>query len=233
MDILLADDHAIVRSGLRRALEAREGWRVCADVGDGRAAVEHAVQLRPDVAVLDVTMPGLNGIEATRRIRDACPATRVVLFTMHAEETIAREALRAGVTSIVLKSDPSAVLFAAIEAAAAHRRFVTPTLAGATRREGGADAEAATHLTPREREVVQLLAEGANNARIAELLRVSVKTVEAHRFSALRKIGAGSMVDLVRYALRNRRVSPAEAALSPAAPAQPSSPDASRSDRHE
>ena len=218
MNILLADDHPVIRAGLRAALETREGWRVCAEAGDGREAVDRAVELRPDVAVLDVTMPGLNGIEAARRIRDACPDTRVVLFTMHAEEAIAREALRAGVTGIALKSDPSAVLFAAIEAAAAHRRFVTPSLAAAARREGPGDRDETSRLTSREREVVQLLAEGATNASISELLGISVKTVEAHRFSALRKIRADSMVDLVRYALANRLVSPSEAPLAPAPP---------------
>jgi DNA-binding NarL/FixJ family response regulator len=218
MDILLADDHAILRSGLRHALETREGWHVCAEVADGREAVDRAVELRPDVAVLDMTMPGLNGIEATRRIRDAIPATRVVLFTMHAEEEIAREALRAGVTGFVLKSDPSAVLFAAIEAAAAHRRFVTPMLAGAWRSVSRPENSEARRLTSRQREVVQLIAEGATNARISELLGISLDTVEAHRFSALRKMRAGSIVDLVRYALRNRLVSPCEASFVPAPP---------------
>jgi len=206
MNILLADDHAVVRTGLRHALEARAGWRVCAEVGDGREAVARAIEQRPDIAVLDLTMPGLNGIEATRRIREACPATRVVLFTMHAEEAVAREALRAGATGFVVKSDPAAVLFAAVEAAAAHRRFVTPALAGALHPEGREPRDAT--LTPREREVVQLLAEGATNARISELLGISVKTVEAHRIGAMRKLRASSTVELVRYALRHRLVEP-------------------------
>lgn len=208
MDILVADDHAVLRSGLRHLLETREGWRVCAEVADGREAVARAAELRPDVAVLDLTMPGLNGIEAARRIREACPGARVVLFTMHAQAGIAREALRAGASGFVLKSDPASVLVTAIEAAAAHRRFVTPSLPGVLHADDAPAAHDATHLTPREREVVQLLAEGATNARISELLGISVKTVEAHRIAAMRKLRADSTVELVRYALRNRLVEP-------------------------
>jgi DNA-binding NarL/FixJ family response regulator len=207
VNILLADDHVVLRGGLRCLLETREGWRVCAETGDGREAAALAAELKPDVAVLDVTMPGLNGIEAARRIREASPGTGVVVFTMHAEAEVAREALRAGATAFALKGDTSAILFEAIEAAADHRRFVTPGLAAAVEAER-ASPDPAGRLTPREREVVQLLAEGETNARIAEVLKISVKTVEAHRIAAMRKLGADSTVELVRYALRHRLVEP-------------------------
>ena len=207
MNILLADDHAILRAGLRHLLETRDGWRVCAEAWNGHEALVQAVELRPDVVIMDVTMPRLNGIEATRRIREECPDTRVVLFTMHAEVSIAREALAAGATGFVLKADPSALLFEAIEAAAAHRRYVTPALADALRDESPRPDET-KHLTAREREIVQLLSEGETNARISELLGIAVKTVEAHRIGAMRKLRVGSTVDLVRYALRRRLVEP-------------------------
>ena len=207
MNILLADDHVILRVGLRDLLESHEGWRVCAETWNGQEAVTQAIQVKPDVVIMDVTMPRLNGIEATRRIRAECPETRVVLFTMHADAAIAREALDAGATGVVVKADSSDVLFAAVEEVAAHRRYVTPTLAEAL----GDDAQRAQHdghLTPREREIAQLLSEGKTNARISELLGIAVKTVEAHRISAMRKLGAATTIELVRYALRHRLIEP-------------------------
>ncbi len=206
MDILLVDDHEVLRAGVRRLLDGRDGWRVCGEAGDGREAVALAAALAPDVVVLDFTLPGLNGVEATRRIREVCPEARVVLFTMHAQGAIARDALRAGATGLVVKSDGADVLLAAIEAAGARRRFVTPTLADAVREPPPAAARA--ELTPREREVVQLLAEGRDNAAIAALLEISTKTVEAHRIAAMRQLGATSTVELVRWALRSGLVEP-------------------------
>lgn len=209
MNILLADDHDMMRAGVRRLLETREGWTVCAEARNGREAVARVAELSPEVAILDVTMPELNGLEATRRICGASAATGVIVYTMHAEEHVAREAVQAGALGFVLKSDAGEVLLEAVEAAGARKRFVTPRLADAVdggRRRGPPAREA--RLTSREREVVQLLAEGKTNWCISVILGIGVKTVETHRANAMHKLGTDSVVELVRYAVRNRLIEP-------------------------
>jgi DNA-binding NarL/FixJ family response regulator len=209
--ILLADDHDVVRHGLRHLLEQQEGWTVCAEATGGRQAVALAAELRPDVAVLDVGMPDLNGLEATRQIRRASPGTEVLIFTMHESERLVREVLAAGAKGYLLKSDAARSIAAAVEALAAHRPYfnwkVSETLLDGFLRAAAAagpdQAETAEPLTPREREVAQLLAEGRSNKEVAARLDVSVKTVETHRAALMRKIGARSVVDIVRYAVRN------------------------------
>jgi DNA-binding NarL/FixJ family response regulator len=214
--ILLADDHDIVRHGLRHLLEREPGWEVCGEARDGRSAVEMAVALAPDVAVVDIAMPELNGLEATRRIRAACPATEVLVFTMHESEELVAEVFAAGARGYLLKSDAARHIVAAVEALAARQPFfsasITAKLLEAFLRDragsAGEDATAVENaLTAREREVVQLLAEGRRNKEIARRLGVSVKTVETHRAAVMRKVGAGSIADVVRYAVRNRIVS--------------------------
>jgi DNA-binding NarL/FixJ family response regulator len=214
--ILLADDHEIVRHGLRHLLEREPGWEVCGEARDGRAAVEMAGALTPDIAILDIAMPKLNGLEATRKIRLASPATEVLVFTMHESEELVGEVFAAGARGYLIKSDAARLILAAVEALATHQPFfstrVTATVLEAFLRDrAGRIGETAgatdTTLTPREREVVQLLAEGRRNKDVARRLGVGVKTVETHRAAVMRKVGAGSIADVVRYAVRNRIVS--------------------------
>jgi DNA-binding NarL/FixJ family response regulator len=210
--ILLADDHPMMRRGLRGLLESHEGWSVVGEAADGRAAVDLAVQLKPDVVVMDIAMPGLNGLEATRQIRTQCPKAEVLVFTMVESEELVHKVLAAGARGYLLKSDIDRSVLAAVEALASHRPFFNidiseKVLQGYLRGGGGDTAPGqkvgGDPLTPREREVVQAIAEGLSNKDLARRLGISVKTVEAHRTSVMRKIGAHSAVDVARYAARN------------------------------
>jgi DNA-binding NarL/FixJ family response regulator len=210
--ILLADDHDVVRRGLRQLLEEQPGWEVCGEAVSGRKAVELTRQMLPHVAILDLTMPELNGLEATRQIRKALPATEVLIFTIHESEHLVREVLTAGARGYLLKSDASRFIVAAVEALAQHKPFfnykVSETILDAFLRSSAAsDGAAAEALTAREREIVQLLAEGHSNKQIAAFLGISVKTVETHRAAVMRKLDAHSVVDIVRYAVRNNLAS--------------------------
>ena len=214
--ILLADDHDIVRHGLRSLLEREEGWEVCREARNGREAVEMAGALVPDIAILDIAMPELNGLDATRRIRAAGLPTEVLIFTMHETDELVAEVFAAGARGYLTKADAARHVVAAVEALAAHQPFfstrVTARLLEAFLRDRARSASedstaASDSLTAREREVMQLLAEGQRNKDIARRLGVSVKTVETHRAAVMRKVGAGSIADVVRYAVRNRIVS--------------------------
>jgi DNA-binding NarL/FixJ family response regulator len=191
--ILLADDHDVVRRGLRDQLNSHESWEVCGEAADGREAVKLALKLKPDVVVLDLSMPELNGLEATRQIRRELPHTEVLIFTMHETEQLIREVLSAGARGYVLKSDAGRHLTSAVEALSHHKPFFT---AGSVFRT----------LTDREREIVQMLAEGKSNKEIATKLSISVKTVETHRATVMRKLDINSIVELVHYAIRNQLV---------------------------
>lgn len=206
--ILLADDHDIVRSGLRALLEEQPGWRVCAEAANGRDAVELALKERPDVAMIDVSMPELNGLEVARRICKALPETEVLMFTMHESEQLIAEVLAAGARGYLLKSDACSQVVAAVDSLLAHRPFFTGAvceglLAGFLEHR---DEPRARQLSSREREVLQLLAEGLSNKGIATRLGLSVKTVETHRAAVMRKLGMRSIAQLVRYAVRNSLV---------------------------
>lgn len=212
--ILLADDHDVVRHGLRALLEAHEGWQVCAEALNGRDAVNLAGQLLPDIAILDVSMPSLNGLDATRIIRKSSPKTEILIFTMHESEQLIREVLTAGAKGYLLKSDAARSVVAAVEALASHQPYfnwkVSETiLDGFLRSFSAAPTESTPGdpLTLREREIVQLLAEGLSNKEVATRLDISIKTVETHRSTVMRKLDAHSVVDLVRYALRNNLAS--------------------------
>jgi DNA-binding NarL/FixJ family response regulator len=213
--ILLADDHDIMRRGLRNLLETHPGWEVCGEAANGREAVKLARELKPDIVVLDLSMPELNGLEATRQIRKELPQTEVLIFTMHDTEQLVREVLAAGARGYVLKSDAGRYLISGIEAVAQHKPFFTSTVAE-TILDGylkvgsgqGVPVSAVNPLTPREREIVQLLAEGRTNKEVASALSISVKTVETHRRAIMSKLGIGSIVELVHFAIRNKLVTP-------------------------
>jgi DNA-binding NarL/FixJ family response regulator len=208
--ILLADDHDIVRRGLKELLEEQPGWTVCAEAANGREAVELALEHRPNIAVIDLTMPELNGLEATRRIREAVPETEVLVFTMHDSEELVRNVLAAGARGYLLKSDAARQLVPAVQSLAQRKPFFAGRisevlLAGFLDTDRNRTAPpVADRLTSREREVVQLLAEGNSNKDIARALDLSVKTVETHRAAVMRKLDLHSLPDLVRFAIRNR-----------------------------
>jgi DNA-binding NarL/FixJ family response regulator len=201
MRILIADDHDVLRFGLRELLQARTGWEVCGEAANGMEAVELARQLGPDLAILDLAMPRFDGLEATRRIRRELPDTEVLLFTVHASEHLALEARQAGASGYVLKSHPAGELLSAIESASRPLGGPGP---GSLRANGARTAGHA--LTSREREIVHLIADGKSNKEMAALLAISVKTVETHRTHLMRKLGFSSVVQLVRYAVRNHMV---------------------------
>ena len=209
--ILVADDHEVVRRGVRAILEQRADWRVVAEAADGPAAVAAALSSTPDVAIVDFSLPGLDGLGVTKRIRAGCPQTRVLIFTMHESETVARELAAAGARGYVIKSEAEEKLVAAVHALSQGQCYFTWKL---PKRQIGevisvpARAIPRSMLTPREREVVQLIAEGHSNRTIAERLSISVKTVETHRGGAMRKAGLSSTADIVRYAVRNALVTP-------------------------
>ena len=209
--ILIADDHELIRRGLVASLAERPDWTIVAEAADGRQACELAALHVPDIAVLDLTMPELNGLDVTRHIRASTPKTRILIVTAHESEQLIREVLDAGAMGYVLKSDAGRVLVQAIEALLDERPFFTSKVArfvldGYLRSGEDAAAPAAVALSPRERHIVQLLAEGSNNKEVARTLQLSVKTVETHRSNIMRKMEFGSLADLVRYAIRNKIV---------------------------
>ncbi|MBL9171357.1 MAG: response regulator transcription factor [Verrucomicrobiales bacterium] len=209
--ILIADDHCLIRQGLRAVIEAHRGWELCGEAGNGRQAIELANELRPDVVVLDLTMPELNGLEATRQIRAHLPRTQILILTMHDSEALAQEVLAAGARGYVLKNDAPELLPRAIEALSAGRMFFTPKVADLVMdnlAKGGPNRAASqrSRLTPREREIVQCLAEGKSNKETADALSISINTVETHRKNVMGKLRLRSASDLVRYAIRNHLI---------------------------
>jgi DNA-binding NarL/FixJ family response regulator len=204
--ILLADDHDIVRHGLRDMIARHPGWEVCGEACNGRDAIDMATALRPDVAVIDMVMPDLDGITVTKAIRTASPTTEVLVFTMHESEDLAAAVIAAGGRGCLLKSGAVRSVVTAIETVAAHRPYFPTGATDAVRdhlRRTSAGAEALRLLSPREREVVRLLAEGLDRRAVAAHLGIGERTVKAHQEAAMLKIGAHSVADLVRYALRN------------------------------
>ena len=209
--ILVADDHEIVRQGIRALLQAHPGWEICGEAADGREAVEKAGALTPDVVILDVGMPNLNGLSATRQILKQHPQARVLILTMHESEQVVREVLECGARGYVLKSDAGRDLTAAVEALQRGKTFFTSKVADGvleSLRKSKARSEGAVKevLTSREREVVQLLAEGKSTKEVAVALGLSVKTAETHRSNVMRKLEIHSVSELVLYAVRNNIV---------------------------
>lgn len=199
----------MVRQGLRAVIEEQRGWEVCGEARTGREAVDKAGELKPDVVIMDFTMPELNGMEATRQIHAALPRTQVLILTMHESEELVREVLAAGARGYMLKSDAGRALVDAIQALADNKPYFTSKVSALvlqgylnpTTRENPT-------LTPREREIVQLVAEGKSTKEVADKLNISPKTAETHRTNIMRKLNLHSVSGLVRYAIRNRLVEP-------------------------
>jgi DNA-binding NarL/FixJ family response regulator len=215
LQILIVDDHEVVRRGLRVLIEPHPGWEVCAEAKDGREAVEKARELKPDVVVMDIGMPELNGLEATRQILKAARRTEVLILTAHESEQLVREVLEAGAHGYVLKSAAGPDLVNAIEALSKHEAFFTSSVArivlNSYRKKGSPEEsseELPPLLSPREREIIQLLAEGKSNNEVAGILCISAKTVETHRAHIMEKLNLHSIAELVHYAIRNQIVEP-------------------------
>jgi len=213
--ILLVDDHDVVRRGLKALLQEHAGWEVCGEALSGRDAVEQARQMQPHIAIIDLMMPDLNGLETTRQICKVSERTQVLVFTMHYSETLVHEVLEAGARGYLLKTDGERNIVAAVEKLLHHQTYFSAQVSetvveGFLRsgRHGGNRDDTGPRLTPREREVIQLLAEGHRNKKIALRLGISVKTVETHRTTLMRKIGVKSIVEVVRYAVRNHLTEP-------------------------
>jgi DNA-binding NarL/FixJ family response regulator len=203
MRILIADDHAVVRRGVRAILEGQAGWTVCGEASTGREAVAMALTMRPDVIVLDLTMPELNGLEATRQLRRLL-ASKIVILTVHQSNQVVAEVIAAGAHGYVVKADAGQQLVEAIRTIALDLNFVSERLHMHADHPGVPGKQRAEPLTPREREVLQLLSEGKSNKEIGTTLRVTTKTAETHRAHIMAKLGIHSMAALVRYAIRNR-----------------------------
>jgi DNA-binding NarL/FixJ family response regulator len=209
--IMIADDHEVVRRGLCTLLQAHDGWEICGEATDGREAVEKAKQLKPDVVVVDVGMPNLNGLAATRQLTQQDRHCKVIVLTITDSDQVIREALEAGARGFVLKSDAARDLVSAVEALQRNRMFFTPrvndmVLAGfLDKGHNGSSNEPPRlpKLTAREREVIQLLAEGKSSKEVACVLNLSTKTAETHRSNIMRKLGFHSIRDLVVYAVKN------------------------------
>ena len=211
LQIVVVDDHPVVRRGVRALLESQAGWEVSAEATTGREAVEVAKRLQPDIVVMDLSLPELNGLDATRQILKESPRTEVLVLTMHHSEELARNVLHAGARGYILKSDADESLIAAVDSLRQHKPFLTSrvtefVLDDYLRRADDDDSKPRTAVTAREREIIQLLAEGKSNKEAAASLGISVKTIEAHRANLMRKLRLRSLSDLVRYAIRNRIV---------------------------
>ena len=213
--ILVADDHDLMRRGVIALLQSRAGWEVCGEAHTGREAVAKAEELKPDVVILDISMPELNGVEAARRIRKALPNAEVLILSVHYSDQLIREILDAGVRGYMVKSDSDRDLIIAVETLANHKPFFTPRATevilsnfSATGARGGKPELLADRLTSREREIVQLLAEGKSSKEVASSLCISVKTAETHRANIMRKLQLHTISELVRYAVRNQIIEP-------------------------
>lgn len=204
--ILIADDHEVAREGIRSVLESHAEWEVCAEAQDGREAVEYAGKLKPDIFLLDIGMPNLNGLDAARQILAVAPDARILILTVHDAEQVVREVLAAGARGFLLKSDAGRDLVAAVEALQQGRTFFTSKVEqmmvdGYLHPQEEASGQCV--LTPREREVIQLVAEGKTTKEVATALNLSVKTAETHRTNLMRKLDLHSVADLTLYAVRN------------------------------
>jgi DNA-binding NarL/FixJ family response regulator len=210
--ILLADDHRLIRAGIRALLEPIEGVEVVAETGDGQECLALIAEHRPDVVLLDITMPGLNGLEVAERVSRVSPATQIVILSMHANESYVAQALRSGVAGYLLKDSAVPELPLALEAVTGGETYLSPAISrhvvdGFLRREANQEDDPLSTLTPRQREILQLIAEGHGTKEIAGILELSVKTVENHRAQLMERLGIRDVAGLVRLAIRSGLVS--------------------------
>src|ERR1700735_2910523 len=209
--ILIADDHDLMRRGVKALLQSHAGWEVCGEAHTGREAVAKAEELKPDIVILDISMPDLNGVDAAKRIRKGSPDTEVLILSVHYSDQLIRDILEAGVRGYIVKSDSDRDLIIAVETLANHKPFFTPRATevilincNGARPENDLPESIRDRLTSREREIVQLLAEGKSSKEVASSLCISVKTAETHRANIMRKLQLHTVTDLVRYAVRNQ-----------------------------
>ena len=214
--ILIADDHDLMRRGVKALLQSHPGWEICGEAHTGREAVAKAQELRPDIAILDVSMPDLNGVDAAKRIHKESPDTEILILSVHYSDQLIRDILEAGVRGYIVKSDSDRDLIIAIETLANHKPFLTPratevmltNFKEGRMRSSETPTTVGNRLTTREREIVQLLAEGKSSKEVASSLCISVKTAETHRANIMRKLQIHTVSELVRYAVRNQIVEP-------------------------
>lgn len=208
VQILIADDHDVVRKGIRALLEDHKGWNICGEASTGREAVERATLLNPDLVILDVAMPEMNGLEAARQIRRAVPTAKILVLTVHEIDRLAQEFVDAGARGYLLKADTGRMLVDAVNVLLSGGTFFTPGLQarGDEVERPRTSSPAIKQLTRREREVLQLLAEGKSNKEIGIALKITTKTAETHRARLMAKLGVHSIAELVRYAIRNQIV---------------------------
>src|ERR1700681_1292499 len=214
--ILIADDHDLMRRGIKGMLQSHAGWEICGEAHTGREAVAKAQELKPDIAILDISMPDLNGVDAAKRIRKASPDTEVLILSVHYSDQLIRDILEAGVRGYIVKSDSDRDLLIAVETLANHKPFFTPRateliLSNFNHKGGAVSAVPGVlgdRLPSREREIVQLLSEGRSSKEVASVLSISVKTAETHRANIMRKLEIHSVSELVRYAVRNQITEP-------------------------
>jgi len=200
--IFLADNHVLIRGGLRILLKARSDFSICGEADNGIDAVKLAIGAKPDVAIMNVNMPGINGIEATRQIRKVLPNTEILIFTAEDNEDIMRECLRAGAGGYLLKSASDEQIIEAIEALGEHRGYYSGSVTEKLLRAGSNGSD----LTAREREILRLIAQGRRSREIAQMLGVSIRTIETHRAAGMRKLHLHSIAEVVRYAMREQLI---------------------------
>ena len=212
--ILVADDHALMRRGIKTLVDSHAGWKICGEAVTGREAVTKADQLRPDIVILDISMPDLNGIDAAKRIRRILPETEILMLSVHYSDQLILDILKSGVRGYIVKSDSDRDLVIAVETLADHKPFFTPRATELILRNYNqgdtvdVSEPSPKNLTTREREIVQLIAEGKTNKALANSLCISTKTAETHRANIMRKLQLHTQTELVRYAMRNQIIDP-------------------------
>lgn len=207
--VLIADDHDLMRRGIKAIIETKKGWEVCGEVRTGAQAVAKAKELKPDIAILDITMPELNGLEAAKRIQKVSEKTEILMLSVHYSDQLIREVIDAGIRGYIVKSDSDRDLSIALDNLANHKPFFAPRVTEVILNSSSGGTSPRTEgprsrVTSREREIIQLLSEGKSSKEVAVLLNISVKTAETHRANIMRKLQIHSVSDLVRYAVRNQ-----------------------------